>query len=83
MSEKRAKLLRAMGITKEKHPEAQFQRPLRQRHSSVRKFKNKKHTLGRRKRATHLNNWNNVPFLCPRGTMTQDEYAFYCKYKNA
>ena len=64
MSEKRAKEERAMGITKEKHPEAQFQRPLRHRHLAVVKFKNKKHTLGRLKWSTTLNNWNNRTDIC-------------------
>lgn len=47
------------------------------------RFKNKKHTLGRLKRATHLNNRNNIPLICPRGTKTPEEYALYMKYKNA
>ena len=66
MSEKRAKEERAMGITKEKHPEAQFQRPLRHGHFAVVKFKNKKHTLGRLKWSTTLNNWNNRTDICSR-----------------
>lgn len=81
MSEKREKEKRAMGIKKEKKPEAQLQRPLRHRHTSVARFKNKKHTLGRLKWSTMLNNRNNRPDLCPRGTMTLEAYKIYLKNK--
>lgn len=66
MSEKRAKEERAMGVAKYKAPQAQFQRPLRHRHFAVVKFKNKKHTLGRLKWSTTLNNWNNRTDICAR-----------------
>lgn len=66
MSEKRAKEERAMGIVKEKHPEKQYHRQLRPRYASARKFKNKKHTLGRLKWSTTLNNWNNRTDICAR-----------------
>lgn len=82
MSEKFWKNLRAKGEYPVKDPAPAPIRKSSTRHVSSRRFKNKKHTLGRLKRATHLNNWNNVPFLCPRGTSTPEEYALYCKYKN-
>jgi hypothetical protein len=66
MSEKRVREERALGITRYKAPEPQYHRQLRVRHTSVRKFKNKKHTIGRLKRATYLNNRNNRTDICGR-----------------
>ena len=81
MSEKNWKNYRATYGVVEKEPQLFPKMSRRVKGHSIR-FKNKKHTLGRLKWATHLNNWNNVPYLCPRGTATPEEYAIYMKYKN-
>lgn len=83
MSEKKFRKLRAMWGYPAKEPVPSPIRSSRIRHTSAVRFKNKKHTLGRRKRATHLNNWNNLPCICARGTATPEEYALYLKYKRS
>lgn len=44
---------------------------------------NKKHTKGRKKWSTTLNNWNNRKDLCPRGFATPEVYAIYLRRKSA
>ena len=82
MSERKWKKFRATYGVVEKEPQLFSTRSRRLRGHGIR-FKNKKHTLGRLKRSTHLNNWNNLPIICARGTRTPEEYELYKKYKNA
>lgn len=79
MSEKNERIKRAYWYIKEKGQ--QYSRTIGRPKVKNRRFKNKKHTLGRLKYATYLNNWNNVRPICQRGTMTMEEYKFYIKNK--